>query len=644
MDDDHGSVLAIPASDELIPYTGHKSPVRPFSNEPLPQLEPRHIDWINRCVSGGADNIQDIYPLTPLQEGMLFSRELNNKHKDMHTLSTLLQLQSRVQLQVFIGALQNSINRHDAFRTAVFWQQLPQPIQVVYRRAHLQVAELACPGALEDLRRRATSPREWNLQQAPLIRLEVACDAFKDECYVLLSVHHIICDHISLKVLVSELVAQLSGCGGNLPEPVPYRAHVFQALANSNTPEAQAYFREKLNDVVETTAPFGLRDVRGDSAVVVEHRCGVAPTLSKRVRFEAQRLDVSAARLFHAAWSLLVARLSGRTDVVLGTVLGTRADNLNVKQAIGLFINTLPLRLHLEKTTAIELVRQVQYRLSELLKYRYASLAVAQSCSSTDRLAPLFSSLLNCRRAPPVASDWSSVDIRVLSEGEAHTNYPLALTIDDHGEEFVLTAQSDGRIDPVRITEYMHVVLQSLIQALEQAPDTPAVSLGVLPAGDREKLTKGFNSTSVPYPCDKFLHELFEAQASRAPDSTAVELEREFLTYAALNSRANQLARYLKRKGVGPDCLVGIYVDRTLDMVVGLLGILKAGGAYIPLDRTYPVERLRFMLEEARLRWLVTEERLKLVLPAFAGEVCSTATGRASRSFLPAISKRESSG
>src|SRR5262249_51209581 len=162
-----------------------------------------------------------------------------------------------------------------------------------------------------------------------------------------------------------------------------------------------------------------------------------------------------------------------------------------------------------------------------------------------------------------------------------------------------LIAHTDPRIDSHRVVRYLHTAIESLVEALERAPDTDALSLNVIPIDERQQLIETFNGSSACYPNDKLIHELFEAQVARTPDAVAVVYGGGSLTYAQLNARANQLARHLRASGIGPDKLVGICVDRNVEMVVGLLGIMKAGGAYVPLDPNYPSDRLQYMLADS---------------------------------------------
>src|SRR6185437_11333637 len=507
--------------------------------------------------------------------------------------------------------------RYDVLRTAVLWEQLPQALQVVYRKATLPVEEVSLAADRELMEQ----VLEWikperqrlELRRAPLMRLRIAADPHGEQWCVLLQIHHLTCDHVTLGVVISEVVCCLQGRSRELRESMLYRNHVAQVLAYARTHDAESFFRGKLAGIDEPTAPFGLLDVHDRGARVEEAHEELEADLAQRIRGQARRLGVSAATLFHAAWALVVARTSGREDVVFGSVLlGRLQGSAGAQQVLGMFINTLPLRLNLQGVSSQELVEQTQRELIELLGHEQASLAMAQRCSAIPGSAPLFTALLNYRHSVPDPQDgWDSAPgIRVLAMQE-RSNYPIALSVDDLGEGFALTAQTDRRIDPQRLTGYLHTAVRSLVEALERQPQRAALSLSVLPEAERQQVLELFNATEVAYPQDRLLHELFERQVERTPDAPAVVCEGQSLSYRELNRRANRLARHLRSRGVGPDQRVGICVERSLEMVVGLLGILKAGGAYVPLDPSYPAERLAYMLSDSSPRVLLIQERLR---------------------------------
>ena len=224
---------------------------------------------------------------------------------------------------------------------------------------------------------------------------------------------------------------------------------------------------------------------------------------------------------------------------------------------------------------------------------------VAQRCSAVPAASPLFSSILNYRHSPLQDSEgpqyWSGAQVLEVRE---RTNYPCMLSVDDQGEGFLLSVQTCG-VDAQRVTAYMQTALQHLVEALETAPHTAVEQLSVLPAAERETLLEHFNDTVKHHPLQQTIHGLFEAQVQRTPDAVALLADAQRLSYRELNERANRLAHHLREQGVVLESRVGICVERSAEMVIGLLAILKAGGGYVPLDPAYPLDRLAYMLEDS---------------------------------------------
>ncbi|HEY6928030.1 MAG TPA: amino acid adenylation domain-containing protein, partial [Steroidobacteraceae bacterium] len=585
---------------------------------PLVDLTPKQIEAIVRRVPGGARNIQDIYPLAPLQEGILFHHRLD-AGRDPYVMPVLLELSSRKKLDRLLSAFQGVIDRHDILRTAVIWKGLEKPVQVVYRKVLLPLQELpAHADVLSELRgRMAPGQIPMDLEKAPLLRIQVAKEGIHRKWYALILLHHLAIDHVSLEQLLQEAGAHMAGRAHELPKPVPYREYVAQALARARSGEGDTFFRRELGSVREPTAPFGLLNVHGDGTETAEAQQAVEPELAARIRRCARRLGVSAATLFHVAYALVVARTSTREEVVFGSVLSGRLQGtVGADRALGMFINTLPLRVDLQGRSVEEVVQGTRELLGELVKHEQLPLIQAQRMSAVEGSLPLFSAVLNYRHneAGQDKNKDEGRGIRVLAVHE-RTNYPFLVSVDDFGERFGLTALTDHRIDPHRVTRYVRQAMDSLVRSLEEAPHTPALQIQILPEGEREQLLRGFNATQEYYSQESLIHELFEAQVRRTPQAIAVVCDDERLTYAELNSKANQLARYLRAQGVEADQLVGICIERDVGMVVGLLGILKAGAAYVPLDPSYPSERLQYMLEDAAPRAIVTQSSLRAIIP-----------------------------
>ncbi|MGA8864068.1 MAG: amino acid adenylation domain-containing protein, partial [Gallionella sp.] len=602
----------------------------------LVQLSTKEIDRVAATVPGGAANIQDIYPLTPLQEGMLFHYRMADEG-DPYLVTTVFGADSRELLDRYIQALQLVIDRHDVLRTVFLWEGLSEPVQVVCRQAPLIVETLNLDPTNGDIAaqlERRFDPRRYRLdvRQAPVIRIFIAHDAANAR-WVMLRIHqHLLEDHTTDELMSEEIYLCLQGQAQQLPAPLPFRDFVARVRLGAAAEKHKAFFRNMLSDVDEPTLPFGLTDLQNNASWIGEARSLVDITLARRLRDVAHKYGASAASIFHLAWAKVLSQCSGRDDVVFGTVLiGRMNAGRGAEQVMGPFINTLPLRLQLGDTSVTDGVRQTHTRMAQLLGHEHASLAVARSCSAVAASVPLFSALINFRHlqirgAIPesanhaMAAAISRLGLELL-KFEERTNFPLELSVDDLGDGFMLEAQAQSPIDPRRICNYMHTALEQLVVALETSPTSTLRSLNVLPDAERQQVMAAWNDTARNYGDQARLHRLIEKQAALTPDSVALEFDGKELSYVELNRRANQLARLLRQKGVGADVIVGVFAERSFEMVLSLLAVLKAGGAYVPLDPSYPAERLAHMIEDARASLVLAQPHLGNQLPKAAKEV-----------------------
>ncbi|MBX8507790.1 condensation domain-containing protein, partial [Pseudomonas lijiangensis] len=572
---------------------------------PLLEISAGQLEQVIASIPGGSANIQDIYPLAPLQEGILY-HHLAAEQGDPYVLQAVFGFANEERLNAFTGALQSVIDRHDILRTSLCWEGLDEPVQVVWRQAQLKVEQVEVDASLDvvsQLQHRFDARQHrMDIRQAPLMWIAYAHDPASQRWVAFLLFHHLALDHTALEVVQHEMEAWLLDNSQPLSEPVPYRNYVAQARLGTDREAQEVFFRDMLGDLDEPTLPFGLHEVQGEGRDIEEHRLPLDLDLSKRLRAQARQLGVSVASLHHLAWAQVVSAASGRDDVVFGTVLmGRLSGGEGADRALGMFINTLPLRLQLNALEARTGVRETHARLSALLAHEHAPLALAQRCSGVPASTPLFSALLNYRySAAPgdysLSPAWAGIE---ALKGDERTNYPLTLSVDDHGEGFELIAQVQSSIGAARVSAYMHTALIGLVEALEQHPQAALSNVSVLPKDEREQLLKGFNATEAEYPLDQTVHGLFEAQVERTPGAVALVSGSEHLIYAELNQRANRLAHHLRSQGVVPDSRVAICVERGVEMVVGLLAILKAGGGYVPLDPAYPAERIAYMLEDS---------------------------------------------
>ncbi|BET97144.1 amino acid adenylation domain-containing protein [Xenorhabdus taiwanensis] len=471
---------------------------------PLVSLTQHEIETIAATVPNGVNNIQDIYPLAPLQEGMLFHHLLQTQG-DIYLLHLLLAFNSRERLDAFLTALQQVIHRHDILRTAICWQGLTQPVQVVWRQAPLCINTFV-PDNNKDVPSQLlalTDPYQHRLDisQAPLFSADITHDPNQGEWLLALCCHHILNDHISLDIIIAEINELLHHRSEKLPPVLPYRHFIAQSL-HVPMPDHEAYFREILADVNTPTTPFGILDVHSGDRPITEVIKPLNAELTRAIRKQARRQGVSPGVLFHVALAQVLAKISGRDDVVFGTVLSGRMQgSANIGRILGLFINTLPVRITLSGRSTQATVQAAYRSLTRLLEHEQAPLALAQRCSGVKYPLPLFNTLLNYRHSQPDVANTVWEGIRLVT-GRERTNYPVYLAVDDLGKSFLLTAQTIAGIDPTHLIAYMTTALADLVKTLETEPQKPIMNIAILSATERQQLLTDFNIIQADLPQD----------------------------------------------------------------------------------------------------------------------------------------------
>ncbi|MEU0171633.1 amino acid adenylation domain-containing protein [Streptomyces iakyrus] len=592
---------------------------------PLVELSEEEVERIVAAVQGGAANIADVYPLAPLQEGLFFHHLLQTDGgTDVYAAPRVMQFDSRDRLNTFLSALQRVVDRHDIYRTAIVWEQLREPVQVVVRTAELPVHEVALdvqgPDVVEQLI--AAAGPSMDIGRAPLIDVHIASQAGQDgEWLALLRMHHLVQDHTGQDVLLDEMRAFLSGREDSLPEPVPFRNFVAQARLGVTREEHERYFAGLLGDVEETTAPYGLLDVHGDGSGVVRSQMDVDDEVGRRVRDVARSLGASPATVFHLAWARVLATISGRDDVVFGTVLFGRMNaGAGADRVPGLFINTLPVRVRVDGVSVGRALEGVRDQLAELLVHEHAPLTLAQQAGGVPNGSPLFTSLFNYRHGrrpqtePGPNTAPSSKGIGTVYT-RAATNYPVAVSVDDLESGFGLNVDAVGPVDGQAVCRMLHTCLAGVVTALEYAPDSSLSAMEILDKAEKDRLLADWNDTAVGG-VESMVPALFEAQVRRTASAVAVVQDGAEVSFAELEARANRLARYLRAQGVGPESVVGLCLPRGVQTIAAILGVWKAGAAYVPVDPTMPTERIAFVLADSGAVLTLTTVGLLESLPA----------------------------
>lgn len=473
------------------------------SNEMLPLgfITDADVKNIEAEVSQGLKNIQEIYPLAPLQTGILF-HHLMNATGDFYVLRTILLFDTRSRLDKFLTALQKVINRHDVLRSSIRWEGLSQPVQIVHKKVTLPVIELDVPPANASEEAQAwlceqTDPscHRLDLTMAPLLNAYVVKDEAKDQWLLSLLHHHIISDHHTLKLVLADVAAQLAFVDDTKRSDIsskilpycnilPYRNYVAQCLSRS-TLNDEAYFKAQLSHIRTPTAPFGIFYASADSAAPNEQRYVIEGVLARQLRLNTRQQGVSPAVLFHLAWAKVLAAVCGLEEVVFGTVLSGRQSTPGAERMLGVFINTLPLRISLAENTVASGLEAMFKQLTDLLDHEMVPLALAQRCSGVGSPLPLFTSILNYRHTEEGALvyenglpqlNWQG--IKVMRDDE-RTHYPITFSINDLGQSFVLTLQSVNGIDGTLLLNCFIQAVEKLVDALANSPDLPLVAVNI---------------------------------------------------------------------------------------------------------------------------------------------------------------------
>jgi amino acid adenylation domain-containing protein/non-ribosomal peptide synthase protein (TIGR01720 family) len=579
------------------------------------------------------EELEDIYPLAPTQQGLLF-HSLYAADPGIYVEQVSCVLRGQLNIPAFELAWQKVIERHTILRTAFVWENLDEPLQVVTREVALALVTDDWRGLSvnEQAKRldsflRADRARGFDLQAAPLMRLKLHRVADAAHQFVW-SHHHLLLDGWSLPLILNEVFAfyeALSqGRDLHLTPGQPYLNYI-NWLRQQDPTESEAFWRRSLAGF-STPTPLILDRAQNDlpdpTNVYGEQRAHLSLAATSSLKAFARSHHLTLNTLLQGAWALLLNRYSGTRDVVFGTAVSGRPVTMPGAQTmVGIFINTLPVRVQVPSDGSLSSwLQELQVKQSELQKHEHTALAQIQGWGEVPRGMPLFESvliLLNYPITSALHEPNTSLGIENLSWFE-QTNYPLTMQVTP-GRELLLKSAYDQRRFDAPTIERILGHFQTLLEAIGAEPEPGLADVSLLTEAERRQVLLRWNDTQREYAGHQCLHELFEERVKRTPDVIAVSYENESVSYSELNRRANKLAHHLRKLGVSAEVLVGICVERSIEMVVGLLGILKAGAAYVPLDSSYPLERLSFMMEDAALGVLLTQEKLADTLPSHWG-------------------------
>lgn len=585
------------------------------------------------------ENIEDIYILSPMQQGILF-HTLYASNSGAYTIQTGWAIEGTLNVPLFTHAWQYIVNQHPILRTSFAWEGLEKPLQVVHRHVevywkqydwrNLSANEQAVRWEMFLADNRT---RDFQLTRAPLMRLYLF--QFAEQAYRFVwNYHHLLLDGWSHPQVLKDVFATYEAlCKGQIPaleRRRPYRDYIAW-LQEQDTSQAETFWRQTLKGFTTPTRLMIDQNV-GEKASQQEkdfagHELIIPEQTTASLQAFARSHQLTLNTLVQGAWALLLSHYSGDRDLVYGTVVSGRPATLPGVEAItGLFVNTLPVRARISpEMTLPAWLKELQRQQAALRQYEYSPLVQVQGWSEVARGLPLFETILAFENYPSIErarEPESGLNVAQIS-AFTRTNYPLEIMVVPRKTLALRLGYDRTHFAPDAMRR-LASHLQNLLEGMPACAAQSLAALPILPAAERQTVLYEWNATGDSTgleqngPLRFCVHQLVESQAEQYPAAVAVTYAGETLTYRELNQHANQLASLLRQSGVGPEVRVGVYLKRSLELIVSLLAILKAGGAYVPLDPAYPAERLAYILADARVQLILSQQSLTESLPRTA--------------------------
>jgi amino acid adenylation domain-containing protein len=573
----------------------------------------------------------DSVSLSFAQERLWFIEQLT-PNQPLYNEPSALRLRGTLNVTALVQSLNEIVRRHEVLRTT-FNLVEEQPQQIIAPLLILEVPivnlqSLPLQVQEDEVKRIATEEAQqpFNLKTGPLLRATLL-QLDTQEYVLLLTIHHIICDLWSATVLMREIAALYSALSQHQSSPLPELSIQYadfavwqrQWLVGEVLEKQITYWQQQLDGAatlleLPTDKPRPtMMSYRGARQSVV-----LSQELTEKLKQLAQQESATLFMILLAAFQTWLYRYTQQEDILVGTTIAGR-NREELESLIGFFVNTLVLRTNFSGNSSFqELLAQV--REVALGAYAHQDLPFEQLVEKLHPQrnlshTPLFQVMFQLQNTPTSSLELPGLSLMPLKFDNETAKFDLALEMLDSEKGLIANLEYNTEIFYADTITRLLGHLQTLLIGIVANPQQRLSDLPLLTANEQHQLLVEWNNTQTDYPQYLCIHQLFEAQVGKTPDAIAVVFENQYLTYQELNCKANQLANYLQKCGVGSEVLVGICVERSLEMIVGILGILKAGGAYLPLDPGYPQERLTFMLEDANLSLVLTQEKLPVWLP-----------------------------
>jgi amino acid adenylation domain-containing protein len=586
----------------------------------------------------GIADIEAIYPLAPTQEAILLS-SLHDSAEEKICCQLVCEINGRIEAALFERAWAQVIEQCQILRTSFIWKRLGQPRQMVHKSLKVPIAE-------QDWRNLTPAEQEYHLEdllranqavgldprKAPLMRLSLAKKS--DDVFVFIwDYHPLLLDDRSARVMFHDILllyeqmrdSQTSG----VKKRRPFRDYV--SCARNRTSSTNGLSWVDLVDGTQKPTDVALNQSRSCNytrdARRAERQWMLPKALSEKLRRLTTECQVELETPFLAAWAKLIGRYSGQDRVVFAVTSAECDSELDQWQTIlGQFTSTLPIVVRIDSRMQImSWMEEIDSCWRNLRRLAAGPAEDLNQVTKTLKEAALRGSRIEFEKRPFVEKE-ESLMVRRLETRDQHEN-PLLLSV-SFGDVDTLGIRYAMELYDAKLIERIFGLLQVILETIVEKPASSLSDLPALTAEEYERLSVAVHNTRSDYPMRSCTHELFEAQVKQTPEALSVISESEQLTYQELNKRANQLAHYLQKMGVGPESRVGILMERSVEMVVALLATLKAGGAYVPLDPATPNERLAFILEDAHAAILLTRKNWALALSNHNAQVVCMDTER----------------
>ncbi len=567
------------------------------------------------------ENIQDIYPLSPMQQGMLF-HTLYAPESGNYTEQMSAVFNGTLNTGAFKQAWQQVLDRHDVLRTAFVWEDVEEPLQVVHETLELPFELLdwsdrdaaSQDEALEALRLKERD-RGFELTDAPLLRI-ILIKLDDSRHAFIFTYHHILLDGWAMPLVLGELFRLYDrldkGLEPDLPPTLPFKNYIAW-LREQDKEQAAAFWRERLRGFHSPTALVVDRKTPLDGQPYLKKRYTLNSEAGERLHALAREMRITLNTIMQGAWALVQAVYNRSDDVVFGaTVSGRPAEIPGIETMVGLFINTLPVRARINHDDTLQdFLKQLHAEQNEARAWEFTPLVDIRKASELSADQPLFETLFVFENYPvdetmrQQQSELSISDVRMIER----SNYPLTIVAAPGNPIAMEMAFDSGRLPEPAVDR----LAGHMLRILEQMAGNPArairdISL-LTPAESRQILTE-WNDTGRDFPLDQSVVGLFEAIVERYPDNTAVVHGKRTLDYRTLNARANRWARVLRKHGVRRGDYVALCLPRSPEMIVATLAILKCAAAYVPVDADYPAERINYILADSGVKVLISDASL----------------------------------